>query len=686
MKNPSVADPREAFPEYIRAQAPGGRGPVPAPATLAGWDARLAAAAEGLKRGLGRMPETPCDLEPEVLGTLTREGYAIERLTFQSRPGVRVTANLYRPLPTEGRHPAVLSVHGHWPWARIDPHVQARSIGLARLGYVCLAVDAFGAGERAIDPAPGTYHGGLVGASLWPAGVPLQGLQVYDNRRAVDYLVSRPEVNPDRLAITGASGGGVQTLFAGATDARFKAVVPVCGVATVYAYLRVAACVCEVLPGGALFCTTGDLLAMVAPRALMVISATQDAFQFSVPATEESVAYARVRFRLLEAEEKIRHVSIESGHDYNQPMREALYGWLERWLRDQSDGRPIPEPKLALEDPQTLRCYPDGPSRPKTVVTIPAFALREGRARLAALPPPPDHPQRWAADQSRMRLALDQTLRIFPKNARAADDPSIPKPAPAELDVTCRPEPGLTLRGRLLAPARTTAVEKGRVLLVRQEGVAPATDPVVKGLLDAGWRVLTADLRATGAGNPNTGVIAGVVDHNEAEWALWVGRPLVGQWVWDALVWLKTLEATAGAPNSPETTAPDSPLGVLGVGPFGLVALLAGALSGPKVSRLGLLGPLLTFVGEGPWSNLPMGIVAPNMLDVGDIGHLAALAAPRRLVVAGGVEPNGMQATPERLRECFTFTHKVYETLKAPTALTLGAHPELATILAAWAE
>src|SRR5262249_34939539 len=104
-----------------------------------------------------------------------------------------------------GRYPGIVSVHGHWAWARIDPHVQPRCIGLAKLGYVVLSLDAFGAGERAIEPGPGTYHGALVAASLWPVGTPLIGLQVYDNRRAVDYLVSRPEVDPAMLAITGAS-------------------------------------------------------------------------------------------------------------------------------------------------------------------------------------------------------------------------------------------------------------------------------------------------------------------------------------------------------------------------------------------------------------------------------------------------------------------------------------------------
>jgi cephalosporin-C deacetylase-like acetyl esterase len=142
------------------------------------------------------------------LGTLAQPGVVIERLTFPSRPGVRVTANLYRPDSLRGRLPTVLSVHGHWAWARIDSVVQTRSVALARLGYVCLCVDAFGSGERAIEPGPGTYHGGLVGASPGPVGTPLIDLQVYDNRRAVDYLISRPEVGASLLAIDGASGGG----------------------------------------------------------------------------------------------------------------------------------------------------------------------------------------------------------------------------------------------------------------------------------------------------------------------------------------------------------------------------------------------------------------------------------------------------------------------------------------------
>ncbi len=266
-RQPVQESRRDPYAEFILRQCDSGaqaRG-FP-PATARGWDERLTQVRAGLNRAFGRMPQPPCSLDPEILGTISRPGYAIERITFQSRPGVRVTANLYRPDPAQQPCPAVLSVHGHWAWARMDPHVQPRCIGLAKLGYVVLCVDAFGAGERAIDPGPGTYHGGLFGASLLPVGTPLIGLQVNDNRRAVDYLISRPDVDPARLAITGASGGGNQTLYAGATDERLKAVIPVCGVGTYESYLTSACCVCEINVGGAIYATTADLLAMVAPR------------------------------------------------------------------------------------------------------------------------------------------------------------------------------------------------------------------------------------------------------------------------------------------------------------------------------------------------------------------------------------------------------------------------------------
>lgn len=663
----------KVFLEFLRGQIPPARRAARAPATAEAWEKRLDEVRKGLARSFGRWPAEECALEPEILGTIARDGYAIERLTFQSRPGVRVTANLYRPEPAKGKCAAVLSVHGHWPWARMEPTVQARCIGLAKLGYVCLCVDAFGAGERAVLPAKGTYHGALLGASLWPAGVPLLGLQVYDNRRAVDYLVSRPEVDPERLAITGASGGGNQTLYAGATDPRFRAVVPVCGVGRLEAYLGTGCCVCEVLVGGLRYATTGDLLAMVAPRALLVINATQDAPQFSVVEASRSVVYARERFRGLDVEPRLKHLAVEGTHGYDRTMREALYGWLGRWLRDEGDGSPVAEPKIETEDVELLRCYPDAASRPRTVATIPEFADREGRARLEALPPVADHPQRWEADSIRMRTALvEDVFGGFP--ARVGLDLVRRDEAPAVgLEITA--EPGLRLRGRFLTA--TAAPMKGTTLLLRPEGLAPADDPAVAALRRTGRHVLTVDLRAIGAGAPETSAVQGVADHNPAEWALWVGRPLLGQWTWDALRWLDALDLL-DRDDAGEDVA-YAPYEVIGLGGFGLLAMLVGGLDAKRVRAVGALRPPSSFVGLGPasgWSS--MGLVAPKVLDVGDIGHLAALVAPRPLAVGGGGD------TPkERLADAFAPTRAIYAVLRAPDRLDVLPGAELSGVLEA---
>ena len=677
------------YQAFIRRQSRSAAGGERVPATLDGWEQRLRAVREGLARSFGRAPERPAPLAAEVLGTIQRDGYAIERLTYQSWPGVRVTANLYRPDPARGRAPAVLSVHGHWPWARIDPHVQPRCIGLAKLGYVVLCVDAFGAGERAVEPGPGTYHGALLGASLWPVGTPLIGLQVYDNRRAVDYLISRPEVDPTRLAITGASGGGNQTFYAGATDERLAAVIPVCGIGTYDAYLKTACCVCEVNVGGAAYATAGDLLAMVAPRALLVISATRDAFQFSVGEAAKSIASARERYRLLGHPDKIRHVAIESGHDYNQPMREAMYGWVEKWLRGRGDGAPVAEPPITVEDVEALRCYPKGTTRPKSIVTIPEFARREGQERLAALPKPPDHRQRWEADAVRMRAQLrDRILGGFPQKTPLEPQLRI---GPKGVDVTITTERGIRARGRAVFGSGT---RPGTAIVLGAEpddpaepGAATASelDKVCSKWRDAGLSTLALTRpRGTGAWLAGVAPVAGVADHDVAEWGLWVDRPLLGQWVWDIVRWLDFLDETRGNPREgrSQPAPPNRPFVLIGLGAMSAPALLTAALD-PRVAAVACSDGLVSFVGRKgkPWSRLPMGLIVPNILDVGDLGHLAALVAPRRLVITSGVEPEGHAATADRLAEAFSFTRSIYDLLGSGASLKLGQPAEVEALL-----
>jgi dienelactone hydrolase len=635
------------------------------------------------------MPPAACPLAPEVLGVVRRDGYAIERLIFQSRPGVFVTANLYRPDPVSGRAPAVVCVHGHWPWARMDPHVQTRCIGLAKLGYLVLSLDAFGAGERAIEPGPGTYHGALVGASLWPVGTPLFGLQVYDNRRAVDYLISRSEVDPSRLAITGASGGGNQSLYAGATDTRLAAVVPVCGIGTYDAYLASACCVCEVNVGGAAYAQTGDVLALVAPRALLVISATRDARQFSVGEATKSIAYARELYGLMGHEDKIRHVAVESGHDYTQAMREAMYGWLEKWLRGRGDGRPVAEPAITIEEIETLRCYPAGTVRPRTIMTIPEFAAREGRERLASLPRAPGHREHWNAESARMRSRLrDPILGAVPREAALEFQAH---QNPQGLEITIVTEQGIHSRALArfdLAHPRGTAIVIAATK--RAVGNADFRDRSELEAVQNQWRkaglatLELSRLRGTGPWLDGIQPIAGVPDHTGAEWGLWVGRPLLGQWVWEIGHWLDLLDLLRQKQLKVpmDLAPPERPFVLIALGAMSVPAIVAAALD-DRIAGVACTDCLVSFVGKTgrAWTGVPMGLATPNILDAGDIGQLAALIAPRRLVITSGVEPDGGAAGPDRLSQAFEYTRAIYRLLGASAALTLGRAADVDSLL-----
>lgn len=663
MRANEPADPRKAYGAFILRQAR----PVPAPpADAAAWEAHLRQIRERLHEALGLDRVRGCDLAPEILGAIERDDFVVERLTFQSQPEVRVTANLYRPKRQDKPAPGVLCVHGHWPGARIDPVVQARCIGLAKLGYVCLCVDAFGAGERTPFRF-GTYHGGPSAAMLWAAGVPLIGLQVHDNRRAVDYLTSRPEVDGSRLAITGASGGGNQSLYAGALDDRFKAVVPVCGIGTYEAYLEAACCVCEVVPGGLKFARTGDVLAMVAPRALLVVSALHDSPQFSYDAAAKSIARARPRFELLGAAERLRHVAIDSKHDYNQPMREAMYGWLDRWLRDRGDGSPVPEPKVVPEDLEVLRCYPDGVPRPKAIVSIPDFGSREAATRLAALPKPPDHREAWEAEAAGLRAELAEILGGLPKSA--------PPRAQTSFDagrrlwtIEMESEPGLSLRGYLQFPDLGDKNRPGIAIMAGEETLTPElAKERSKGWTfgHSGTATLAVELRALGRFKPDTRTVAESSDHNEAEWGVWVGRPLLGQWVFDLLQWVQVVhDVFERLPDASRHRGERMTLHGRGVA--GTAAILAAGFA-PDVDNVVVEHAPVVFAGRPVLniSKVSMGLISPNLFRIGDIGRLASLAAPRRLTIYSGLDLEGGVLQPTELSKAFSHAIKIYTLLDA---------------------
>ncbi len=637
-----------------------------------------AAAPEAVRRGTEireRMRRAEADaflprerrpaLKPEILGTVQREGYRVERVVFQTRPGTYATATAYVP-SGKTRVPGVLCVHGHWAGARRDPVVQSRCIGLAKLGMFALTLDAWGAGERGTRASQNEYHGGLLGASLWPVGTPLHGLQLLDNIRALDYLQSRPEVDPQRLGCTGASGGGNQTTYISAFDERIQCAVPVCSVGTFADYLRAACCVDEVLVGGLTFTEEGDLLGLVAPRALMVITATRDVYHFGPESSGKAVERARGYFRAQGSEERLRHTLFESGHDYSKPMREAMYGWMTRWLKGEGDGSPIPEPPVTPEDMEAVRCYPPDQRPPKVTTTVALVRERaEELSRRAALPP---DAETWRREAKRRRERLTELLAL-PEGVPAGVVSGKPGTGEALLET----EPGVRI------PLRSgTATGGGAALLLHPMGRKAALETALARALAArGIRVDAPELRGRGELTlPGQGLGDQIPDHNLVEWGLWIGRPVLGQWVHDARQVLAALDASGA--GGPERTW------VVGWREAGLAALALAALDRRLKGVLTLEAPA-PFRTETPPHAMAMAAFLPNLLlHVGDVPHLAALVAPRPVVVAGPLRLDGMAATGAELETLYQPAKDAYRLHRAEPTLRLvpaATDAELAELL-----
>lgn len=644
------------FKEFVSKQGSELRKDDKPPRTIEEWNLRRVKLRENLLKAWGGFPAMDCDLEPRILGQYQREGYRVEKLVFQTRPGIWMPANAYVP-DRPGKLPAILHVHGHWAGAKQDPIVQSRCIGCAKLGFFVLCVDAFGAGERGVGKKLGEYHGEMTAATLYPIGLPLSGLQAYENQRAVDYLRTRPEVDPDHIGITGASGGGNQTMYAGAIDERLKCVVPTCSVGTYQAYLTTACCQCEVVPEAFRFTEEGDVLGLAANRGLMVISATKDAFQFSVGEAKKSLQRVEAIASLYPGAD-IKHTIIESPHAYNQPMREAMYGWMTKHLKNIGDGSPIADPSIETEDPELLRCFP-ADSRPDEYITIPRFAAIEADRLAANRAIDYDRP-RWENARPEKRRALIEVLGGLPKAARVALT-SKPDTDDKSQTLTFETEPGLTMFARRDLPERP-----GRLAIVLDldRGAEYGwSSELADHLREGEWKIVTPELRATGSFALAGDKIGHAPDHHTAEWSIWLGRPLLGQWVHDIR---RTLDAIAERDGS----LPHDVM-VIGQGPSGIVALCAAALD-ERITRVTAIDSMASYATDEPYRGQRLGLMVPGILrDFGDIADIAALVAPRAVTIKGGTNGAGAALNRDALMAKYQTAKRAFELFDVPNLLVI---------------
>lgn len=375
--------------------------------------AQWTAYAEWLRRharvSLALLPEPPRgDLNAQVFGTWQGQGFTCEKVSFESLPGLLVTGNLFRPVRPRARkrqHPGILCPHGHWQDGRLhdwDPagSVVARCIQLARMGATVFSYDMVGYNDSCQLP----HRAFGAGDPHW--GLSLMALQTWNSIRALDFLLSLPGVDRERIGVTGCSGGATQTFTLTAVDERVAAAAPICMVS--YSYQ--GGCLCENAPLLRLDGTNVELTRLFAPRPLFLGSCTRD---WTANTPEKELPALREIYRLYGRDDRVCGLHVDADHNYNLRMREAVYGFLNRWLFGARSDAPVPESVQPYERPPLRdRMVWWGRKAPGTIE--PAAVRRLWRARCkAALRP---HLREAVVARNALGPLLPHVLGIAPSS------------------------------------------------------------------------------------------------------------------------------------------------------------------------------------------------------------------------------------------------------------------------------
>ena len=527
-----------------------------------------------ISSGLWPLPaRTP--LNVRLSEPLIRKGYTVQKVSLETYPGFYLVGNLYRPIGQPQPIPAILSPHGHWKNGRFEdgPHssVPGRAINFARRGSIVFSYSMIGYNETK-DLFPHRFEEPQ--HELWGFG-PL-GLQLWNSLRALDFLVSLPEVDSDRIGLTGASGGGTQTFLLGAVDQRIRVAAPV---NMISAHFQ-GGCICENAPLLRLDANNVEIGALMAPRPLMLISTSGD-WTGNTPAIEFPAI--RSIYRLFDAEDRVANAHFQYEHNYNQDSREAVYGWFSRWLQ----GR-----ELSKEEPFQVEPVADLqvslPSPPLPLAELFAnFALKaKGQVEL-------HRPSGWSG-LSRFRNTFGRALR---RALHAKVDP-------AELKL------------RVLAPeSRTQATRAVLVVHPRIETSAAQAEGLAEGYRKQGWLAFLLNPYPEGEEFSPPEAVKYWTTYNPTVASLRIAQVRLA------------LEEIL---RRPDVLSVD----LVGTGEAGAWALLAGA-TGPEVRRT-----IADLNGFSTKSDDPFlkNLFVPLLRRAGDFRTAAAMLVPTGLTLCGSAD------------------------------------------------
>lgn len=617
-----------------------------------------------IEQSFGKLPEkTP--LNARITGVVEREEYRIEKLIFESRPGFPVTANIYIPKGKPGPFPAVVGTCGHSRNGKAEAAYQSFSQGLARLGYICLIYDPIGQGERLQYPNENLTNSTVgigvrehlhAGNQQFLVGEFFGTWRAWDGIRALDYLLTREDVDPTQIGVTGNSGGGTMTTWLCGVEDRWTMAAPSCFVTTFARNLEnedpadTEQCPPMVHALGLDHC---DFLAAQAPDPVIILAKEKDFFD--VRGAQEAYNRLKKLYRLLDTEENLALFVGPTPHGFSQENREAMYSWFNKATKSSSgvddkqafNGiltsaehvRFTPEPELTIEKDETLWCTEKGQvaalEGTRTVFDFTqdkSKTLTQVRLRTKQGP---------LADRVRSTLKLpDQKMpRADYRIYRYLGSRGYPSKSATAYAVNT--EPGIqTIVYRLTDERLASRPPVGNppaILYVSHLSADEElrSEPLVKELIEENPKVplFTCDVRGIGESMPNTASpnsfhsVYGN-DYMYAIHSIMLDRPYVGQKTFDVLRTIDWLQQFG-----------HSEVHLVGHGWGTLPATFAAILS-PQVKQVTLKHPLTSYaeLAETEDYAWPLSTLLPNVLQSFDLPECYESLAEKQLKV---IEPWG---------------------------------------------
>jgi len=592
--------------------------------TLTGWEqARPRRYAQYLET-MG-LVDVPVDgprppLNVKIVGTIRKPGYRIEKLQYESLPGLYVPANLYIPDDIREPVPAVLYVCGHSRTQKVSYQPHPRKF--AQLGFVCLIIETIQWGEVLGDHwgcyARGWFH-------WYSRGYCPGGVELWNAMRGLDLLCARPEVDKDKLGVTGISGGGTQSWYIAAADPRIKVAAPVCGTSTVNSHVHQRTidghCDC-MMPINTYRQDFHDIGALIAPRPLLIASANRDGLN-SIEAVREVYFGIKHIYELYGNPDDIVLVETPGGHSYHEISRTKIFSFFIKHLM----GKDIPPSEVGDIDKsddvmlsaEELKVYMDGPPADDRTKTI-----QETFVKMAEPPKISTRGQLTAQREKVLDFLKERTFGAFPKD-----------PMPLDIRWEFRADDGAAhgrhtysfvseedYRLKIDVRWRQAPEEASPMMLVLRSPDEDrwASEGFISGL-DSKWNIAYFETRGIG----ETGWPENLQWHVRRA-AAWTGRTVASMRVYDVLRCLEALRELKAAGHNE--------IGIAARGEMSVVALYAALLDG-NVEAVLLREPPATQNAPSSEDGRGEAIEMLNCLRITDLPQVAGLLFPTPIAMAG---------------------------------------------------